>query len=106
MSYFVAGGIFSDLDGNELFSLVCPSSGGLPYVLKEAESPFFRLIWEDAHLYQIEEDGTLSLVSPSPEALQKGIRAPEKVTPEPGLVEKLQSILKVLAILVFPFIFQ
>ena len=32
-NYLVAGGVFQDLDGNELFTLVCPALGELPYVM-------------------------------------------------------------------------
>jgi hypothetical protein len=95
-TYLVAGGIFQDLDGNELFTLVCPSAGELPYVMGEDESPYFKLIWQNAHLYQIKEDCTLALVSSSPEALQRGVRAPEKVTPAPDLFKKLQTVLSAL----------
>ena len=49
-TYLVAGGVFQDLDGNELFSLVCPSPGELPYVMEEGMKPYFKLIWQNAHL--------------------------------------------------------
>ena len=54
-TYLVAGGVFQDLEGNELFSLVCPGPGELPYVLEEGKKGYFKLIWQNAHLYQVEE---------------------------------------------------
>jgi hypothetical protein len=93
-TYFVAGGIYRDLNGDEIFSLVCPSSGELPYVMDEGIKPYFNLIWLDAHLYQVEEDHTLTLVDPSPEALQNGVMAPERVTLGPDLFIRLQTVLK------------
>ena len=95
-TYLVAGGVFQDLDGNELFSLVCPGPQELPYVMKEGMKPYFKLIWQNAHLYQVEEDFTLALVDSSPEALQWGVMAPERVTPDPGLHKKLQTAFKAL----------
>ena len=95
-TYLVAGGVFQDLDGNELFSLVCPGPEELPYVMKEGMKPYFKLIWQNAHLYQVEEDFTLALVDSSPEALQWGVMAPERVTPDPGLHKKLQTAFKAL----------
>jgi hypothetical protein len=59
-TYLVAGGIFQDLNSNELFSLVCSSPGELPYVLEEGKRSYFKLIWKNAHLYQVEEDYTLT----------------------------------------------
>jgi hypothetical protein len=93
-TYFVAGGIYHDLNGNEMFSLVCPSSGELPYVMDEGIKPYFKLIWHNAHLYRVEADYTLSLVALSPEALQYGIEAPESVTPNVDLMKKLRCIIK------------
>jgi len=95
-AYFVAGGIFQDLDGNELFTLVCPSPGGLPYVMAERESSYFKLIWQNAHLYQVKEDYSLALVAPSLEALQWGVMAPERVTPDPVLFKKLRTAFEAL----------
>lgn len=96
-TYFVAGGIFQDLEGNELFTLVCPSSGELPYVMEDGLKSYFKLIWENAHLYQVEDDYSLKLVNLRPEALRWGIKAPERVTPDQNLSEKLKSALQNLA---------
>jgi hypothetical protein len=93
-SYFVAGGLYHDLNGNEVFSLVCPSSEELPYVMDEGIKPYFMLIWQNAHLYQIEEDYTLALAASSPQALQNGVMAPERVTLSPDLSQRLQTVLK------------
>ncbi len=93
-TYFVVGGIYHDINGNKMFSLVCPSSGELPYVMDEGIKPYFKLIWQNAHLYQVEEDLTLTLVDSSPQALQNGVMAPEKVTLSPDLSQRLQSVLK------------
>jgi hypothetical protein len=57
--------------------------------------PYFKMIWQDAHLYRVEQDYTLVLVAPSPEALQRGIKAPERVTPDANLLEKLFSAIRV-----------
>jgi|UniRef100_A0A7V6DNM4 hypothetical protein len=96
-NYLVAGGVFRDLDGNESFTLVCPAPGELPYVMSEGESSYFKLIWQDAHLYQVENDYSLALVAPSAEALQWGVLAPEKVTPDPTLCKKLKTAFKALS---------
>ncbi len=78
--YFVAGGIYKDLKGEECFDLVCPGPGELPYVMVVGVMDYFnRLIWQNAHLYRVEDDYSLSLVAPSPEAMQWGVGAPEKV---------------------------
>lgn len=90
-TYLVAGGIFQDFEGNEMFTLVCPSSGELPYIMKDSIRSYFKLIWQNAHLYQVEDDYTLSLVDLSPEALQWGVKAPEKVKPDRNLCEKLKT---------------
>jgi hypothetical protein len=95
-TYFVAGGIYRDLNGNEIFSLVCPSYGELPYVMDRGIKPYFRLIWLDAHIYQVEEDYTLALIDSSPQALQNGVMAPERVTPGPDLSKRLQTALEAL----------
>lgn len=92
--YFVAGGIYKNQEGGEWFTLVCPGSGELPYVMEEGMKPYFKLIWQNAHLYQVEEDYTLSLVALSREALQRGVEAPERVTPDSELSKKLQTVLK------------
>ena len=68
----------------------------MPYVLKEGMKPYFKLIWQNAHLYQVEADYTLALVDSSPEALQWGVMAPEKVTPDAELGKKLRTACKAL----------
>jgi hypothetical protein len=98
ITYIVAGGIFQNLNSNELFSLVCSSPGELPYVLEEGESSYFKLIWKNAHLYQVEDDYTLTLVDLSPQALDWGVLAPERVTLEPLLFKKLQTAFKALPV--------
>jgi hypothetical protein len=87
----VAGGIFQDLEGNGVFTLVCPGPGELPYVMKEGMQPYFRLIWRNAHLYRVQEDYTLALVDSSPEALQWGVLAPEQVKPDKELGQELRK---------------
>jgi hypothetical protein len=94
-NYFVAGGTFTNLEGEEWFDLVCPGPGEPPYVLIEAEViGFFSLVWQDVHLYRVEEDYTLSLVVLSHEALKWGIQAPESVKPDEELIEKLRAVIK------------
>jgi hypothetical protein len=93
--YFVAGGTFTNPEGKEWFDLVCPGPGEPPYVVIEAEvRGYFMLVWQDVHLYQVENDYTLSLVVLSQEALQWGIQAPERVKPDEELVEKLRAVIK------------
>jgi hypothetical protein len=93
--YFVAGGTFTSPEGEEWFDLVCPGPGESPYVFVEAEvMGFFRLVWQDVHLYRVEDDYTLSLVVLSHEALQWGIQAPERVNPDDELVVKLRAVIK------------
>ena len=92
--YFVAGGIYTNLKGEECFDLVCPGPGEPPYVLVDNAVSFFRLLWQDAHLYQVEDDYSLSLVAASPEAQQWGVEAPVRVWPDEDLVNKLRAIIK------------
>jgi hypothetical protein len=93
--YFVAGGTFKNPEGTEWFDLVCPAPGEPPYVLIEEEvMGYFMLVWQDVHLYRVENDYTLSLVVLSQEALQWGIQAPERVKPDEELVEKLRAVIK------------
>lgn len=94
--YLVAGGIFQDLNGNELFTLVCPSSGQLPYVMEDSIKPYFKMIWQNAHLYQVEKDYSLTLAALSLEAIEWGVKAPERVTPDKDLFEKLKAVLQYL----------
>jgi hypothetical protein len=91
--YFVAGGSYKNLKGEERFDLVCPSPGEPPYVLIGGVMAYFRLIWQNAHLYRLEDDYSLTLVAPSPEALQWGVKAPERVTPDATLREQLQKVI-------------
>ena len=92
--YFVAGGTYKNLEGEECFDLVCPGPGEPPYVLVDGVMDYFRLVWKDAHLYRVEDDYTLTLVAPSPEALQWGVKAPERVRPDDNLLEKLRIVIK------------
>ena len=92
--YFVAGGTYQNQKGEEWFDLVCPAPGEPPYVMVDGVMGYFRLVWQSAHLYRVEEDYTLSLVALSPEALQWGVEAPEKVWPDINLLEKLQAVIK------------
>jgi hypothetical protein len=57
---------------------------------------YFKLIWKTAHLYQVEDDYTLTLVDLSPQALHWGVLAPERVTPDLALFKKLQTAFKTL----------
>jgi hypothetical protein len=91
--YFVAGGIYKNLKGEESFDLVCLGPGELPYVMIGGFIYYFRLIWQNAHLYRLEDDYSLTLVAPSPEALQWGVKAPERVTPDATLLERLQEVI-------------
>jgi hypothetical protein len=88
--YLVAGGSYQNLKGEEWFDLVCPGPGEPPYVMVDSVMDYFRRLWQNAHLYRVEQDYTLSLVAPSPEALQWGVEAPEKVWPDVSLLKKLQ----------------
>ena len=91
--YFVAGGTYSSLTGEDHFNLVCPAPGEPPYVMIDGVTDYFRLIWQDAHLYRVEDDYTLTLVAPSPEALQLGVGAPEKVWPDANVLKKLRAVI-------------
>ncbi len=93
--YFVAGGIYTNLNGEEWFDLVCPGPGEPPYIMVVGVMDYFnKLIWQNAHLYRVEDDYSLSLVAPSPEALQWGVKAPELVWPDANLLEKLRAVIK------------
>ena len=91
--YIVAGGIFKNEEGEGWFDLICPGPGKPPYVMGEGVMGYFRLIWQNSHLYRVEDDYTLSLVVFSPEALEWGVEAPERVTLDEDLREKLQAVL-------------
>jgi hypothetical protein len=92
--YFVAGGIYTNLDGEEWFDLVCPGPGEPPYVLADSVIGYFKLLWQNAHIYRVEDDYSLSLVAISTEAQQWGVVAPVRVWPEEALVEKLRAKIK------------
>ena len=55
---------------------------------------YFELMWSHAHLYRVGEGYILALVTASPEALKGGIKAPERVTPDANLLEKLRAVIK------------
>ncbi len=59
---------------------MCPSSEELPYVMDEGIKLYFKLIWQNAHLYHVEKDYTLALIALSPQALQNGVMAPKRIT--------------------------
>lgn len=82
------------MNGEEWFDLICPGPGEPPYVLVDGFLGCFKLVWQNAHLYRVEDDYTLSLVAPSPEALQWGVKAPEKVWLDEDLVGKLRAVIK------------
>jgi hypothetical protein len=90
--YFVAGVSYTNLKGEERFDLLGPSPGEPPYVMIDGMMDYFMLVWKNAHLYRVEEDYTLTLVAPSPEALQCGLKAPERVKPSAALREKLRKV--------------
>lgn len=92
--YFVAGGSYQNPMGKERFDLVSPSPGEPPLVMAGSVMDYFRIIWENAHLYRVEKDYTLALIVASPEALKRGIKAPARVTPDTHLLEKLQAAIK------------
>lgn len=91
--YFVAGGTYKNLNGEERFDLVCPGPEEPPYILINSLMEYFRLIWQSAHLYKVEDDYSLTLVAPSPEALSCGVKAPERVTPDANLLQQLQKVI-------------
>jgi hypothetical protein len=91
--YFVAGGTYTSLEGEERFDLVCPGPGEPPYVLIDGVMDYFRVIWQSAHLYRVEGDYSLTLMAPSPEALSWGVKAPEIVTPNASLLQHLQKVI-------------
>ena len=91
--YFVAGGIFLDAKGNERFGLLCPGPGEKLLVMGNSLSPYFNQIWHHAHLYRVENDLSLTLIAASPVALNWGVGAPEKVTPQKSWIEKLRAVI-------------
>jgi hypothetical protein len=91
--YFVAGGVFLDSKGCERFSLLSQRPGENPLVMGNGLSPYFNKIWHHAHLYRVENDLSLTLIATSPVALNWGVGAPEKVTPQKNWIEKLRAII-------------
>jgi hypothetical protein len=92
--YIVAGGTFTDLKGEERFDLLCPSPGEPPYIIVEDAIGYFKLIWQNVHLYRVENDYSLSLIVLSHSALQWGVQAPERVKPNEEIVGKLRAVIK------------
>ena len=82
--YYVAGGIYPDLQGNEHFSLVAPDREKPPLLMTDGVRRYFGALSRHAHLYRVEADYSLSLVAPSTQALGWGIKAPEKVVLDRG----------------------
>jgi hypothetical protein len=62
--------------------------------MAESVMRYFRLFWQNAHLYRVEKDYTLALIVSSPEALERGVKAPLRVTPDKELLVKLRSVIK------------
>ena len=91
--YYVAGGIYQDPQGNEHFSLVAPDREKPPLLMIDGVRRYFAALSKHAHLYRVEEDYSLSLVAPSTQALEWGIKAPEKVVLDREVLEKLQTIM-------------
>jgi hypothetical protein len=91
--FFVAGGIYQDHKGKEWFALVSKNREEPPYVMVDGLKRYFGQFCEKAHLYRVEKDYSLSLVAPSHKALEWGVKAPEKVTLDSALLEKLQSVI-------------
>jgi hypothetical protein len=91
--YFVAGGVYLDLQGNERFTLLGPNREEPPFLMINGIRRYFGRLSQQAHLYRVEQDYTLSLVAPSCQALEKGIKAPERVTLDQEALEKLQAVM-------------
>ncbi len=92
--YFVVGGTYTNQKGEDCFDLACSGPGGPPYVMIGGVMDYFRLICQNAHLYRVEDDYTLTLVILSPDAWQGGIKAPQRVWPDVKLLEKLQAVIR------------
>jgi hypothetical protein len=54
---------------------------------------YFGRLSQQAHLYRVEADYSLSLVAPSSQALAWGIKAPERVTLDQEALKKLQTVM-------------
>ena len=90
---FVAGGVYQDQQGNERFALLGPNREEPPFLMIDGVRRYFGRLSQHAHLYRVEEDYTLSLVAPSCQALEWGVKAPERVTLDAELLEKLQAVM-------------
>ena len=91
--YFVTGGTYKDLKGEERFDLVGQGPGEPPCVLIESVIAYFGLVWQKAHLYRVGDDYTLTLVAPSQKALQWSVKAPERVWLNANLLERLRAVI-------------
>lgn len=91
--YFVAGGIYQDHEGAEKFALVGPSPEEPPYLMIDGLGRFFEHLSHQGHLYRVEEDLSLCLVAPSPQALEWGVKAPERVILDPEVREALHALI-------------
>ena len=91
--YFVAGGVYLDSQGNERFALLGPNLAEPPYLMIDGVRRYFSRLSQHAHLYRVEKDFSLSLVAPSAQALQWGIKAPEKVTLDTNVLAQLQAVM-------------
>lgn len=93
--YFVAGGIYTNPLGQEKFELAAPGPGEPPYLMVGGVMTYFQVLWENAHLYRLNPDYSLSLVAASPTALERGIKAPPRIEPPRSLRQKLQKLVKI-----------
>jgi hypothetical protein len=91
--YFVVGGVYQDHQGNEHFSLVSPDRDKPPLLMIDGVRRYFGALSKYAHLYRVEADYSLSLVAPSTQALEWGIKAPEKVVLDREVLEKLKAVM-------------
>jgi hypothetical protein len=91
--YFVAGGIYQDYKGTERFALIGPNCKDPPYLMVDGLRCYFGPLSRQGHLYRVEGDLTLSLVAPSHQALEWGVKAPERVILEPEVREALHALI-------------
>lgn len=91
--YFVAGGLYLDFEGNEHFTLLGPNREEPPFLMIDGVRRYFGKLSQQAHLYRVERDYTLSLVAPSNQALAWGIKAPERVTLDQEALKKLRTVM-------------
>jgi hypothetical protein len=54
---------------------------------------YINRLCQQAHVYRVEKDFTLSLVAPSSQALEWGIKAPERVTLDQEALKKLLAVM-------------